>query len=34
MENGYNKNLGGNSNLIGENNPNVKLTEKEVYFIR
>lgn len=34
MENGYNKNLGGNSNLIGENNPNVKLTEKEIYFIR
>lgn len=33
-ENGYNKQKCGTTNLYGENNPNKKLSEKDVYFIR
>ena len=31
---GYNKNKCGQTNLYGENNPNCKLTESDIYFIR
>lgn len=31
---GYNKIKCGTTNLIGENNPNKKLTEQDIYFIR
>lgn len=34
VEKGYNCNYGGDSKLIGENNPNSLLTEEEVIFIR
>lgn len=34
IEKGYNCNLGGNQFSIGENNPNAKVTEEEVFLIR
>lgn len=33
-ENGYNKQKCGTTNLYGENNPNTKLSEEDIYFIR
>lgn len=34
VENGYNENYGGQTNLIGSNNPNAKLSEEDIVVIR